>query len=378
MSRGGLSGHEMRSSMVLVDVRGLARDARRAELAPAAACLRGGGLVVLPTETVYGLGAHAFDEAAVARVFAVKGRPATDPLIVHVHPGWPLSLVLHEPSPVVRELAARFWPGPLTIVAPKAAAVPASVTSGLDRVAVRAPAHPVALDLLDLAGVAVAAPSANRFGYVSPTTAAHVLADIGPRCDYVVDGGPTAHGIESTVVAVEPDDDDGRRGARAVLRVLRHGAVTVEQLALVDGVRVVDAVAASAAEAPGDDLARPAPGMLTRHYAPSVRTVAVRRSADAARGLDVLVACTAGAGTVRYLGYDERDLPPGVAADPRVERVSLGSLHDLAAVARGLYGALRDADASGAAVLLVELTEQPGLGRAIDDRLRRAASGQEC
>jgi L-threonylcarbamoyladenylate synthase len=327
---------------------------RRSALARPALGLRAGHLVVFPTETVYGLGAHAFDANAVARVFAVKGRPANDPLIVHVLAHWPLDAVFEAPTPLMRRLVAHFWPGPLTLVAARAAGVPNAVTSGSASVAVRAPAHPVAQCLLDLAGVAVAAPSANRFGFVSPSTAAHVLADIGPQCDWVIDGGPTFHGIESTVVAVDGDS----------LRILRHGSVTAEQLAAHGELREPDP-RVSMADKHGAAEALASPGMLTRHYAPETRTIAVIPGArlDHLAGADSRLAV--------YLGYDDRPRPPHWAGAWR----SLGNIADLAGVARNLYAALHEADDAGHALIVVELTERPELGRAIDDRVRRSASG---
>lgn len=332
-------------------------DPDRDAVARAAAVLLEGQLVAFPTETVYGLGALATDPAAIARVFAAKGRPASDPLIVHVHPSWTLDgVVAGEPSPVAHRLQAAFWPGPLTIVAARAAAIPRAVTAGGESVAVRAPAHPVALALLEAVGAPVAAPSANRFSYVSPTSADHVAADLGDRCAVILDGGRTTWGIESTVVR----EHDGR------LEVLRHGAVTAEALtaAVGDLVAVVD---------PRSDLdagASVSPGRSVRHYAPEIETIAVDPSllaaSDAAAGL-------ADDRRVTYLGRGGRPslLPPSVRFE------ALGDADDLVGVAWSLYDALRRLDAEGATdLLLIELTGASGLGRAIDDRIRRAASGR--
>ncbi len=321
----------------------------------AAAIIRRGGLVAFPTETVYGLGANAFDEKAVARVFEAKQRPRHDPLIVHVHRTWPLDLVFDRAdpgySPNVERLVAAFWPGPLTLVAPRSAAIPSLVTSDRPTVAVRAPAHPVAAALLEHAGVPIAAPSANRFGYVSPTTARHVLDDLAAVCDVVIDGGGTPVGIESTVVLVEHD--------RLIL--LRPGAVSIEALA--SEVPDVEIVVPGAAR---DSTL--APGGLDSHYAPTARTIAITPDVlDEARrdpgawpdatsavlvGLEILPA-----------------LPPGWSPVP------LAPNGDLAGAARRLYGTLRQLDAEAPTVIVVALTGQSGLGQAIDDRLRRAARG---
>lgn len=327
-----------------------------AAIAEAAAALLAGDLVALPTETVYGLGAVATDAAAIRRVFEAKGRPTSDPLIVHVHPTWDLAPVLADrPSPVARRLIDAFWPGPLTIVAHRAAAIPDEVTAGGDLVAVRAPAHPVALALLAATGTGVAAPSANRFSYVSPTSADHVLADLGDACAIVLDAGRTTFGIESTVVV----ERDGR------LEVLRHGAVTAEELAAAVGdlVAVVD---------PADDVdhgASVSPGRSARHYAPTTPTIAIARAALA----EPLVVRSKL--RITHLGLGDR--PAGLPSSARHER--LGDADDLPGAAWALYDALRRLDAEGTTdLLLIERTGAPGLGRAIDDRIGRAASGRRA
>jgi L-threonylcarbamoyladenylate synthase len=329
-------------------------------LAPAAECLRRGGLVAFPTETVYGLGAHALDGKAVAAIFEAKSRPTTDPLIVHVS-GLGEARSLAARWPVEADaLAARFWPGPLTLVVPKAAAVPHLATAGLPSVALRCPSHPVALALLRLAGVPVAAPSANLFSRPSPTTADHVLADLDGRIDLLVDAGPTQVGVESTVVDVT--------GARPV--VLRPGGISLEALedALGDAVTTP-----SIRTAP--DAALPSPGLLDMHYAPRVPMttyegtldqMARRLAADARRAaalgerlgllvVDELATVVEGTGDVRRLGPD---------AERHV-------------VAARLYAALRELDALGVdRILASSVSDARGLGAAIRDRLRRAAAGR--
>jgi len=236
-----------------------------AGIARAAELLKTGGTVAFPTETVYGLGANALDPAAVAKIFEAKQRPGWDPLIVHVADAAMLDRVAAVPEELreqVEGLAAAFWPGPLTILLPRTAEVPDAVTAGRPLVGVRMPAHPVAAELLRRAGVPVAAPSANRFGRPSPTTAAHVLADLDGRIDAVLDGGQTTVGVESTVFDL---------AARAIYR---PGAVSAAMLAKVIGEEIEVATPERTAGAAPESL--PSPGMGIRHYAPSARIVLVQ------------------------------------------------------------------------------------------------------
>ena len=316
----------------------------------AAQALRDGLLVAFPTETVYGLGCNALDETAIAKVFAAKGRPSSDPLIVHVD-GLPMvESVIEGPLPrAAKALADAFWPGPLTMILPRGQAVPLAVTSGLESVAVRCPSHPVAAALIHEAGIPITAPSANRFNHISPTSAQHVIADLGHVCDIIIDSGRTDHGLESTVVTLDGAD----------VTVLRHGAITVEQLAGVEGIRIAD---------DGTSVDSPAsPGHEKRHYSPRTPTVAVRgNSIDFAStpGLELGAATS-----VIYAGYSDRE--PELPSAWRFE--SLGSLASVEAVGHDLYFELRRIDALAATAIVVELTGTPGLGRAIDDRLTRAA-----
>jgi L-threonylcarbamoyladenylate synthase len=311
-------------------------------LRTAGALLRGGGLVAFATETVYGLGAHALDPAAVARVFAAKGRPADNPLIVHLAATEELERVVADVTPLARELAEAFWPGPLTLVLEARATVPAITTGGLRTVAVRVPGHPVASAVLEAAAVPVAAPSANRSGRPSPTTAAHVAADLGTEVALIVDGGACPIGVESTVVDA--------RGERPL--VLREGSVTREDLGL-DRAITLGAAGGTTAGVPAS------PGTRYRHYAPACRVeLAAAGTATAAaevlrdRGLRVgLVATTAA--------------PVGVTEVARYL--------DAVELARHLYTALRDAESAGVEVLVVESVEPVGVGRAVMDRLGRAA-----
>jgi L-threonylcarbamoyladenylate synthase len=334
-------------------------------VAQAAALLRAGRLVAFPTETVYGLGANALDADAVRRIFAAKQRPAYDPLIVHVTGVDALRALLRAVPPVALLLADHFWPGPLTLVAPRADIIPAEVTAGGPTVALRAPSHPVAQALLHATRLPIAAPSANLFSHTSPTTAAHVWEDLAGRIDLILDAGPTHWGVESTVLDVS--------GAVPVL--LRPGGVTLEALrALLGRVDIRDA-AASGGVLPG-------PGLLERHYAPRTRLLLAEvegaGAAEVARA-HIESAARAELAAGRFpllLAYDE-DLPvlaQVIALGAGVER--LGAAAQPEQVAARLYAALRAADALGANLLLARTLSPQGLGAAVNDRLRRAAGGK--
>ena len=304
--------------------------------------LRGGGLVAFPTETVYGLGADAANPDAVARVFAAKGRPADHPLIVHVASASAARAWAASFPGAARALADAFWPGPLTLVLPRSDRVPDAVTGGRPTVGLRVPDQPVARALLERFGGGIAAPSANRFGRVSPTTAAHVAADLGGRVDLVVDGGPCTVGVESTIVEV-----DGDR-----LAVLRTGAVTAADVAAVTGLPVAASPAGPAR----------APGMLAAHYAPSARVVL----AEAPDAAETVARWVEKGHRVAVLAETlPEGLPPGVVALPPV-----ASARDYARV---LYQRLRDVDAAGADVVVAVPPEPAGIGLAVRDRLLRAS-----
>lgn len=336
-------------------------------IAEAAEVIRRGGLVAFPTETVYGLGANALDADAVRRLFEAKGRPSTDPLIVHIaHVGQLGQVASHVPAEA-RRLALAFWAGPLTLIVPKKPSIPDVVTAGLPSVAVRVPAHRVARALMETAGVPVAAPSANRFSRPSPTRAAHVLEDLDGRIDLVLDGGPTPIGVESTIVdcTISPP----------VLR--RPGGVTREQLlALVPGL-VVESRAGEA------ETAQPAPGQLLRHYAPRARMTLYEGAPEAVVervGLDVRQ--LAGQGSRVGILAPEEDvmaLAPRIAAlasSGRVMTRAFGPRRDLAVAARGLFDAMRALDAEGPDVMLAIGVGAEAIGAAIHDRLLRAAEGR--
>ncbi|MDD2804175.1 MAG: L-threonylcarbamoyladenylate synthase [Elusimicrobiales bacterium] len=303
----------------------------------AAAALRGGGVVAFPTETVYGLGADGLNPAACARIFEIKGRPRFDPLILHECSAARAKKLFSRVPPAAEKLMKRFWPGPLTLVLPRARQVPDIVTAGLPTVAVRVPACPSALRLIKAAGRPVAAPSANRFGRLSPTTAAHVMSQLGGGPDIILDGGKTRIGVESTIVTFT--------GNRPVL--LRPGGLPLEE---------IEKVAGPAAK--GRSGGKPAaPGCLKKHYAPRARLKLV------ARGAAVKPAPSAA-----YLAFSAR--PAGRWAAVKVLSRK-GDLHEAAA---GLFGALHALEASGAATIYAEKVPPHGLGRAIMDRLRRAAA----
>ena len=303
-------------------------------IAQAALELRAGQLVAFPTETVYGLGADATNGRAIAAVFEAKGRPRFNPLIVHVaRPE--AAAELGELTDAGRKLAEAFWPGPLTLVLPKRPDCPVAelATAGLDTIAVRVPAHPVAQALLRAAHRPIAAPSANRSGHVSPTTAAHVEADLGERVAMILDGGATPFGLESTVVDVT--------GKVAI--VLRLGAVPRQAIA--------EALGRPVAVAGGDPATPASPGMLARHYAPAARLRLAARDVHPGEAL----------------------LAFGPPLPHRGAMVNLSPSGDLVEAAANLFAALRTLDAYGAKAIAAMPIPDQGLGEAINDRLRRAA-----
>jgi L-threonylcarbamoyladenylate synthase len=333
----------------------------------AAAALREGRLVAFPTETVYGLGANALDEIAVRRLFAIKGRPANDPLIVHIAHIGQLGRVAADIPPAARALGLAFWAGPLTVILRKQAVVPDIVTAGLPTVAVRVPAHRVARALMETAGVPVAAPSANLFSRPSPTSAGHVLEDFEGRIDLVVDSGQTPIGVESSIVdcSVEPP----------VLR--RPGGLTVERLReIVPGLRVEERFATG-------QTPQVAPGQLLRHYAPRspLSVYEGDRSAVLTRVASEVRALTASGARVGVLAPEEdvMALAPDLAAPASAGRVvsaACGARREPESVARELFAALRTLDASGVDQIVAIAPEPEGVGLAVRDRLVRAAEGR--
>jgi L-threonylcarbamoyladenylate synthase len=331
-----------------------------AVMARAGALIRAGRLVAFPTETVYGLGANALDAEAVERIFAAKGRPANDPVIAHVADLDGLKRVAASVPPGQR-LIERFWPGPLTLVLPRAAGVPPSVSAGLPTVAVRMPSHPVALALLRAAGTPIAAPSANRFSRPSATTAAHVLADLGDTVDLILDAGPATIGIESTILDLSGDGPPV---------LLRPGGVPLADLQAVVGL-VQERDGRDAA----DTVAQTAPGLLTKHYAPRAKMLVVLGERDAARArlrVELTRACAAGRRVGALMVREDADLVEGLG----VVVAWLGSEARLEAVAERLFAAMRELDAAGVEVIGARDYGSAGLGLAIRDRLIRAAAGQ--
>jgi L-threonylcarbamoyladenylate synthase len=299
---------------------------KREEIEKASEIVRSGGLVVFPTETVYGLGANALDAAAVKKIFALKGRPATSPLIVHVSSVEQAGELAADWSEEAEALARAYWPGPLTVVVPKRATIPDEVTAGLGTVGLRIPRHPVAIELLRMAGVPIAAPSANRFTQLSPTTAQHVRDAFGEETPFLLDGGPCEVGLESTVVAVTKDG----------LEVLRPGMAFVE-----------DAVAAAE---PGEPAHR-SPGQHKRHYSPRTRVLLVTHGKlpNTGRGAYLWIRREASA----------------------VETIRMPAVPE--AYAAQLYGRLHELDRRGLDWIAVEFPPEAREWAAIRDRLTRAA-----
>lgn len=298
--------------------------------------LREGKLVAFPTETVYGLGANALNEEAVARIFAAKGRPTTSPIIVHVSgTGMARSVVAEWPE-VAERLTQKFWPGPLTLVLKKQPAVPTLVTAGLDTVGVRMPAHPVALALIEAAGLPIAAPSANRFTQLSPTTAAHVRQSLGDRVNYILDGGPCTVGIESTVLSLA----DGRA------MLLRPGGISRQQIESVIG--PIAQISSS------QGTADPSPGMHPRHYSPRTKLLLVRNGAVPSQGVGAyLQLCHAPANSVK-------------------QTISMPG--NSAAYSAQLYSTLHDLDAQGLDWIAVDIPDDTPEWEAVLDRLKRAST----
>ena len=321
-------------------------EADQAGIRRAADIIRAGGLVAFPTETVYGLGANALSAPAVLRIFEAKDRPRGNPLIVHLAEAAQLATVAAEVTSRAADIAARFWPGPLTLVLPRAAAVPLVTTGGLDTVAVRVPDHAVARALIEAAGVPIAAPSANRSGRPSPTRAAHVRDDLDGRIEMILDGGPTPVGIESTVLDMTGESP----------LLLRPGGIPLE--ALRQALGPVRLVAGEDHEAAGRS-----PGLRYRHYAPRAEVVLV----------------DPGSGETAVQPWLEAGRPVALVAQRRIalERARLTVRvmpTDLEAYARDLFALLRELDSVGVEVIVVETVPETGLGRTIMDRLRRAAA----
>ena len=321
------------------------------DTAQAADILRRGGLLGIPTETVYGLGANGLDPAAVGRIFEAKGRPQDNPLILHIPTaGW-LERYCADVPAAAYALAERFWPGPLTIILKRRERVPDAVTAGLDTVGMRCPAHPLCREIIAAAGLPVAAPSGNTSGRPSPTTAAHMLEDMDGKIDGIVDGGPCTVGVESTIVDLTADPP----------RLLRPGGVTLEELRSVLGEVAVDKAVTgllSAGEQPR------APGMKYRHYAPKAPVTVVR--GDPEKGASYILAhIRPGSGVICFDEY-----APRFAGHP-VEL--LGPAGDKAEQARHVFDALRFFDGTGVEEIWAQCPDDAGIGLAVSNRLNKAA-----
>lgn len=311
------------------------------DLSYAIQLLRAEAVVAIPTETVYGLAGNALSPKAVSTIFEVKNRPSFDPLIIHTSHRERIAAFTTEMPEAARKLAQRFMPGPLTLLLPKAEIIPDIVTAGSPRVAVRIPAHPMAQELLTMLDFPLAAPSANPFGYISPTTARHVEDQLGDKVPYILDGGPCRVGLESTIVGFEE--------GQAV--VYRKGGIAVEEIeAVVGPVRVRSHSSSNPA----------APGMLKSHYAPSAPVVL--------GDIEMLLPQYEG----KRVGAITFQRPaPGIPAE---RQLTLSPTGNLAEAARNLFAGMRRLDALNLDVILAEFLPEEGLGRAINDRLRRAAA----
>ncbi len=372
MNRKGSAGRRVSEASQVPQISGApqtSQDSAEQALVEAGEVLAAGGTVAFPTETVYGLGADARNTAAVEAIFAAKGRPSDNPLIVHIADVSALDGLVTEVNETARALMEAFWPGPLTLVLPVATgAVSPRVTAGLDTVAVRMPDHDIALRLIAAAGCPVAAPSANRSGRPSPTLASHVGDDLAGRIDGIVDGGPTGVGVESTVVEA---------GADGIVTVLRPGGITVEELArhAAGGVRLDAALQSAGGGSEAKDMPAPrSPGMKYTHYAPrgALRVVTgPAPEAVADRIQAELDAARARGEVTGVLAFDEH--LPSYRADCVL---SLGSLTALETAAHRLYAALRRFDDSGVTFIMAESCPQDGLGAAVMNRLLKAAGQQ--
>jgi len=307
----------------------------------AAALLRQNELVAIPTETVYGLAANAFSEEAVLKIFAAKNRPAFDPLIVHTHSVGTFQNIAIQVPDVAYQLAEAFMPGPLTLILRRAPQVPFLVTSGNDSVGIRIPRHSLTLDLLQNLEFPLAAPSANPFGYVSPTSAQHVNQQLGDRIPYILDGGDCTVGIESTIINLVHNE----------VEILRLGGLAIEEIEQVLG-KTINRVKTSSSNPQ-------APGMLSSHYAPRKKVILgdIAQKLKEYNPQDI--------GIISF-----KEVFPGI---PTQHQVSLSKAGLVQEAARNLFAALRYLDAQPIKVILAELIPEEGLGRAVNDRLRRAA-----
>jgi L-threonylcarbamoyladenylate synthase len=350
-----------------ISAESISSEAARTSLSQASEVIRSGGTVAFPTETVYGLGANALSPAAVEKIFLAKQRPAWDPIIVHIADREMLAkIVVRVPGKALQKIDAlidEFWPGPLTLLLPKRPAVPSIVTAGRELVGVRMPAHPVALALIAAANLPIAAPSANRFGHTSPTTAQHVLEDLDGRIDLVLDGGPAWCGVESTVIEV--------RNHETIL--YRPGAIPAEDMEAIAGPIARYQSSTTGATLPEPPESLPSPGVDMRHYAPNARVIPLEMREHKGHDLQTrwLNAVQQQSETTQKLGV----LLPAAWPLPQGFRgihFAWGNWDDDQELAQRLFAGLRTLDAMGADVILCPLPPDSGLGAAIRDRLLKA------
>ena len=336
----------------------------RSSIERAAGILRSGGLIAFPTETVYGLGACALDREAVGKIFAAKDRPAWDPLIVHVA-GWEmLKTVVEQPvSETARRMMSAFWPGPLTLLLPRTGPVPDIVTAGRPLVGVRMPAHPIAHALIAAAGVPVVAPSANRFGRISPTLANHVLEDLDGRIDAILDGGEATHGLESTVIDA----------SQAPVVLYRPGVITAESIRAVCGEVVQWTPSQDRPKGPPESM--PSPGVGIRHYAPRARLVTVEEQSGAHSGaflqaVEDAVQAHSRIGVLLPTGHPDE---ANVRAIAKIIAFGWGNWSEPEQLAHNLFAGLRALDHAGVDIIVCPLPSAHGIGAAIRDRLLKGA-----
>ena len=357
----------MKTEIIKVDMHNPEPD----RLSYAADVLRNGGLVAFPTETVYGLGANALDRDAVAGIFTAKGRPPDNPLIIHISQRSAVSDLVSSLPQNAGALMDRFWPGPLTLVLPKSASVPGIVTAGLDTVAIRMPSHPIALALIEKAGVPVAAPSANSSGKPSPTLARHVMDDLSGKVDVIIDGGKVEVGLESTVLDMTTNTP----------AILRPGGITYEQLKLLLGTVDVEQAAsynetneAYETNKAGSAVPR-SPGMKYRHYAPEAKVIIVQGKLErVVEEIKRLSRQYDGEGAkTGILATDETMVYYTGCGYPACEAISMGSRRNPDTIAANLFESLRYFDGRGVRVIIAEAVENEGIGMAVMNRLNKAA-----
>ncbi len=362
----------MKTLRLAIDPGNLESALSRSSIAQTAAILRRGGLVAFPSETVYGLGANALDSEAAQRIFAAKQRPAWDPLIVHIADLAMLPTVTATSlSRSANALASAFWPGPLTLLLPRAEAIPFLITAGRPLVAVRLPAHPVARALIAAAGVPIAAPSANRFGRTSPTQAMHVLEDLDGRIDAILDGGETTLGLESTVV--DPSEEP--------VVIYRPGMITVEAIRRICGsASLWQENAAAEPQNSALPKALPSPGAGIAHYAPRARLLLIAEAPPAQTASFLAALAQAERSGVPFgVMLPANFLPAGSHAIETTARIfPWGDWQNASELAHRLFAGLRQLDAAGVQLILCPLPSPAGIGAALQDRLFKAAKAEQA